>query len=98
MTYPLRLGLWCLGVVVACILYWACVYWRFGISEDSAHFGDMFGALNTLFTGLAFAGVVATLWLQSQQVHETKKDAQEERRFRLQLDLFDKRFQIYETT
>lgn len=28
-------------------------------------FGDKFGALNTVFTGLAFVGLVATLWHQS---------------------------------
>ena len=29
-------------------------------------FGDKFGALNTLFTGLAFVGLVATLWHQRE--------------------------------
>ncbi|MCF5858503.1 putative phage abortive infection protein [Aeromonas veronii] len=31
-------------------------------------FGDMFGSLNTLFSGLAFSAVVATLLLQKQQL------------------------------
>ncbi|QDU26270.1 hypothetical protein ETAA8_13470 [Anatilimnocola aggregata] len=46
-------------------------------SEDMAkygQFGDMFGALNALFTGLALVGVVATLllqiWSQNHQARE----------------------------
>lgn len=31
-------------------------------------FGDMFGSINTLFSGLAFAGVVTTLFLQRQDL------------------------------
>jgi hypothetical protein len=42
-------------------------------------FGDTFGALNTLFTGWAFVGVVATLFLQSRQIEEAKRDIEEQR-------------------
>lgn len=31
-------------------------------------FGDMFGAVNTLFSGLAFAGVIYAIFLQSEEL------------------------------
>ena len=33
-----------------------------------AAFGDMFGAVNTLFSGLALAGVILAIYLQSQEL------------------------------
>jgi len=37
-------------------------------SEATAHFGDSFGAVNALFSGLAFAGIIATIWLQKNEL------------------------------
>lgn len=34
--------------------------------KERGTFGDMFGAINSLFTGLAFWGVVMTLWQQQK--------------------------------
>lgn len=40
----------------------------------AGQFGDMFGGFNAFFTGLAFIGVVVTLYLQIGQFKETKKE------------------------
>jgi hypothetical protein len=40
-------------------------------------FGDMFGAINALFSGLALAALVATLWLQQQELAK-QSDMQQE--------------------
>jgi len=37
-------------------------------------FGDSFGALNTLFSGLAFTGIIISIILQSKELQETRKD------------------------
>lgn len=37
-------------------------------SEARGQFGDMFGAVNALFSGLAFAGLIITLILQKQEL------------------------------
>lgn len=37
-------------------------------------FGDQFGVLNTLFTGLAFAGLIVTILLQSDQLKMQNKE------------------------
>lgn len=41
--------------------------------ENLAHFGDSFGALSAVFSGLAFAGLLYTIYLQRQDTSETNK-------------------------
>lgn len=65
------------GAAVVCVLwYW---YWNNSLGmtrTEAGQFGDKFGALNTLFTGLALVGLVATLVHQHQQVEGLKSDYQ----------------------
>jgi len=44
---------------------WFCSGWE---TSERGTFGDLFGASNALFSGLAFAGVLITLFLQRQQL------------------------------
>lgn len=37
-------------------------------------FGDSFGALNTLFSGMAFAGILVSIFQQSHEISEAKAD------------------------
>jgi hypothetical protein len=99
-----RTGYWkfptilCVLVVAVWSVYWTIAMCAFkGDLTKAGQFGDTFGGLNTLFTGLAFAVVLATLIQQWQQIREIKRDAREERRFRLRLDLYERRFRIYQT-
>jgi hypothetical protein len=39
---------------------------------DRGTFGDMFGAVNALFSGLAFAGVIYALLLQHEEIEQAK--------------------------
>lgn len=63
--------------------------------SDRGQFGDMFGAVNALFAGLAFAGVICALVLQqreSKSQHEESEfsrnqSIQQTRLFREQLEL-----------
>lgn len=41
-------------------------------------FGDSFGALNTLFSGLAFSGIVISIFLQSRELAETRREIREQ--------------------
>lgn len=43
-------------------------------SSDRGAFGDMFGAVNSLFTGLAFAGVIITILLQRHELELQRKE------------------------
>lgn len=55
--------------------------------DKHGQFGDSFGALNALFTGLAFAGVAFTIYLQlsdaSEREHEKANEQFETRFFQL---------------
>jgi len=79
----------CAAVIAFGILYdYAMIYWAFpaakvvpgapstGVQDpwpQRGQFGDMFGALNTLFSGMALAGVVATLLMQRHDLKLQEK-------------------------
>lgn len=49
------------------------------IAAVRGQFGDKFGAVNALFSGLAFAGIIITLLLQRRDLAETRKAMGHER-------------------
>ena len=68
-----RHPLWWLPLPFLVVLVvWLGSWWgterQIGQWSDRASFGDMFGAVNALFAGLAFAGVVCALLLQQRQI------------------------------
>lgn len=52
-------GVFAIWVLSGIILYYV---------EDRGTFGDMFGAINALFSGLAFAGLIYTVLLQKEEL------------------------------
>lgn len=46
--------------------------------KDLGAFGDTYGALNTLFSGLAFAGLIISIRLQSKELSETRAELKEQ--------------------
>lgn len=60
-------------------------------------FGDSFGALNTLFSGLAFAGIIISIFLQSEELKATRDEVEAQRKeFEKQTAVFNK--QTFENT
>lgn len=56
-------------IVVLVWLVGGFVVWWLNVDpETRGQFGDMFGAVNALFTGLAFAGLLVTLRTQQHQL------------------------------
>ena len=41
---------------------------------DRGTFGDMFGAVNTLFSGLAFSGIIYTIFLQGKELELQREE------------------------
>lgn len=62
------LGWISLGLVVVIILYLITINFIFSSWSIRGTFGDSFGALNTLFSGLAFAGVIITILIQKEEI------------------------------
>ena len=74
-------------IVVLWLGVTAVIGWRFE-SDDWGKIGDMFGAVNALFSGLALAGVVFAIWLQREDLkiqQEQLRQSNEE--FKLQNQL-----------
>lgn len=73
-----RIALVLLSVLLIYALYMVGLLWNIPIVEVPEHvrdgvFGDSFGTLNALFSGLAFAGVLITLLFQRKDLSETRE-------------------------
>jgi hypothetical protein len=55
-----------LVVVALWVLSWLAVPLLMGPPDGARTFGDMFGAVNALFSGLAFAMLIYTVWMQKE--------------------------------
>ncbi|MFQ1711359.1 putative phage abortive infection protein [Aeromonas veronii] len=42
--------------------------------RDANNFGDLYGALNTLFSGFAFLGVIVSIFMQSEELNDTRRE------------------------
>lgn len=76
---PQKARIWILvGLCVIAVLLWLANWYL--VSEyvpskaEQGQFGDMFGAVNALFTALAFAGLIYTVLLQRDQLALQQKD------------------------
>ena len=66
---------WLIGVIAVYIGYWYVIWISGWFSElEKGEFGDTFGALNALFAGLAFAGVIYAILLQQKELALQRKE------------------------
>lgn len=74
-----------LGIAAVVVLVWASYpYWvslKFPSNDWAVRgqFGDSFGALNTLFSGMAFAALVVAVILQTKELSLQRQELQETR-------------------
>ena len=72
---------WLFVVFLIVLLIWGgsyliiCYYLK-GWTERG-QFGDLFGAVNALFSGLAFAGLIMTIWLQRRDLQYQRKSIEQ---------------------
>lgn len=80
------------------ILLWVGYYFVIKTVDEPGTFGDMFGGLNTLFTGLAFAGVVISLMQQNEALKQQQEalDKQKEELVLYKNELKDNTAQLIE--
>ncbi len=65
--------------------------------EKPNEFGDLYGALNTLFSGFAFLGIIASIFIQSEELNDTRREiAKQTEQFSSQTDAMFK--QSFENT
>lgn len=72
-------GVVTLLIVAVCIVYPIALMKAYNIKPENAGiFGDQFGALNALFSGIAFAALVATVFLQRNELRATRREMREQ--------------------
>lgn len=63
-------------IIIISIIYAFIIIQYYDSPNDRGSFGEMFGALNTLFSGLAFLGIIFAIMLQhselEQQINEMR--------------------------
>lgn len=74
-----------LGVILIMALSFYIIFNNIGTWDKRGQFGDLFGAVNALFSGLAFAGLIITirqqhknLEYQQQTINQSKKDIKQQ--------------------
>jgi hypothetical protein len=78
----LKWFLWIAIIIVVIAIVYPIVFWQIIPNwSDAGTFGDSYGALNAVFSGLAFAGVIITiqfqrkeLGVQQQELKDTRKE------------------------
>lgn len=74
-----------IGITVSVVIYGAAVvYIVWPVNElsiaNAGTFGDSFGLLTALFSGLAFAGVIITILLQRDELRLQRQEMKENRK------------------
>ncbi|MFQ2050990.1 putative phage abortive infection protein [Aeromonas veronii] len=98
-----------IAVCAAWVFYpvWSGVYRNLLVSSSMAEmgvFGDSFGALNTLFSGLAFTGIIVSIFIQSEELKATREELEATRfemksqgeQFKAQTEVLN--LQVFENT
>lgn len=66
------LWIWIVVAIIGVLAAWGLSWWlinkNIDCSTERGTFGDMFGAVNALFSGLAFAGLIVTLLYQKEEL------------------------------
>ncbi|MBI4081637.1 MAG: putative phage abortive infection protein [Candidatus Lambdaproteobacteria bacterium] len=76
---PRKIRLWLLFLLLAMVLFLfigagSLTYHLFGLTDRAANFGDMFGAVNALFSGFAFAALFFALLLQREDLELQREE------------------------
>lgn len=63
-----------IAIVLVWIIFMIAMFFIYSNPTDRASFGDMFGAINTLFSGIAMAGVIVAIIMQKQELEMQRKE------------------------
>jgi len=66
-THSVKAVLLILMVVLLWIASWVLIPLCIEKPADRGYFGEQFGAVNALFSGFAFAGIIYTIYIQRKE-------------------------------
>ena len=75
-----RIAIFAGAIVTVWGVYGIVAYRSLGDWQERGTFGDMFGALNALFAGLAFAGLIVAILLQREELKLQRLELTETRK------------------
>jgi hypothetical protein len=64
----------CFSLLVIIQAYYLYIVDNFQITNKASDYGDSFGALNSVFSGLAFAGVIVTVLIQMEELRASREE------------------------
>ena len=93
---PASGGFWWIAstAIAGVLLLWVLLGWFASTQPKPGDFGDMFGASNALFAGLAFAILIATLHSQREELALQREELAETRRIFMRQQFEDTFFQL----
>jgi Putative phage abortive infection protein len=68
---------WIVVIFATVVITWVAsplILWGVSDPAERGQFGDQYGALNALFSGLAFAGLIITLFMQRQELRLQREE------------------------
>ena len=72
---------WFIGVIILWVVYLSIIWIsNWPLENNKGEFGDTFGALNALFAGLAFAGVIYAILLQQRELKLQREELELQRK------------------
>jgi uncharacterized membrane protein len=71
-------GLSIIFVLGSCLTVF--IYWKGVNYEQRGTFGDMFGSVNAVFSGLAFAGIILTIFMQKKELEYQREELRDTRK------------------
>ncbi|MBQ7424111.1 MAG: putative phage abortive infection protein [Prevotella sp.] len=75
-----KIALCAMSAVLLLLLFsWLCIDYYIPDPQSRGTFGDKFGAVNSLFSGLAFAGLIYTIYLQQEELRLQREELQQTR-------------------
>lgn len=66
-------------ILIIFFLFWIGIDFLIPDLQERGTFGDKFGALNSLFSGLAFAGLIYTIYLQQEELRLQREELRQTR-------------------
>ncbi len=78
-NYSLSLILLFICIGLSTIVFILFVKWFYGSLSNAGTVGDSFGMLNTIFSGLTFAGLLITIVMQQKELKNQRKELKSQR-------------------
>ena len=68
------------GLILIVFIIWGGFWYALNRNPERGTFGDMFGAVNALFSGMAFVGIIIAILMQREELELQRKELEATRK------------------